>query len=91
MKPINSLKELSKPLENIMGVDEAATLWNLSAGTIKNYCAEGRILGKKIGKTWIIDKTQPNPSKRTVKGNPIRKDIGNSVNLETQLEQSKLY
>ena len=50
-------------LNNIMGVDEAATLWQLSPGYIKNLCAADKIKCKKIGKTWIIDKSQPNPSK----------------------------
>jgi hypothetical protein len=50
-------------LEKIMGVDEAAELWQLSPGYIKNLCAAGKINCKKIGKTWVIDKTQPNPSK----------------------------
>lgn len=53
---------LNSPLENVMGVDEAAELWGLSAGTIKNYCAEGKVEAKKIGKTWIINKNQENPS-----------------------------
>lgn len=48
-------------LNNIIGVNEAAELWNLSPGTIKNYCASGRIKAKKIGQTWVIDKDQPNP------------------------------
>jgi hypothetical protein len=50
-------------LNKIMGVDEASTLWNLQPGYIKNLCAEDKIKCKKIGKTWVIDKTQPNPSK----------------------------
>lgn len=49
-------------LESIIGVEEASELWGLSPGTIKNYCAEGRVVARKIGKTWIIDKNQPNPS-----------------------------
>lgn len=54
-------------LENIMGVEEAAELWGLSPGYVKNLCADGKIKAKKIGKTWVIDKTQDNPSqtKRT--------------------------
>lgn len=51
-------------LDRIIGVNEAAELWQLSPGTIKNYCARGRIKAKKVGKTWIIDKEQPNPSKK---------------------------
>lgn len=49
-------------LENIIGVEEAAKLWGLSPGYIKNLCAEEKIKAKKIGKTWVIDKTQDNPS-----------------------------
>lgn len=51
-------------LNNVIGVDEASKLWGLSAGTIKNYCAEGKVKAKKIGKTWIIDKNQENPSEK---------------------------
>jgi Helix-turn-helix domain len=49
-------------LDNVIGVEEASKIWGLSAGTIKNYCAEGKIISKKIGKTWVIDKNQDNPS-----------------------------
>lgn len=49
-------------LNGIMGVEEASELWGLSPGTIKNYCAEGKVIAKKIGKTWIINKEQNNPS-----------------------------
>lgn len=48
-------------LNNIMGVEEASELWGLSPGTIKNYCAEGKIKARKIGKTWIINKNQERP------------------------------
>lgn len=47
-----------------MGVDEAAEKWLLSPGYIKNLCASGRLLAVKIGKTWILDREQPNPSQR---------------------------
>lgn len=43
-------------LENIIGVEEAAEILNLSAGTVKNKCAAGELPSKKIGKTWILDK-----------------------------------
>src|SRR5690625_2446999 len=43
-------------LKNIIGVNEASEITGLSAGTIKNYCADGKIAGKKVGNTWIIDK-----------------------------------
>lgn len=49
-------------LEKVIGVEEAAKLWNLTPGYIKNLCAEGKIEAKKIGKTWVIAKEQDNPS-----------------------------
>lgn len=51
------------PLEQIMGVDDAAELWGLSAGYIKNLCADGKLQAVKIGKTWILLRDQQNPSK----------------------------
>jgi hypothetical protein len=48
-------------LDKIMGVEEASEVWGLSSGYIKNLCAEGKIISRKIGKTWIIDKEQSNP------------------------------
>lgn len=43
-------------LENIIGVEEAAKILNLSPGTVKNKCAAGELPAKKIGKTWVLDK-----------------------------------
>jgi excisionase family DNA binding protein len=48
---------------NVIGVEEASELWGLSAGYIKNLCAEGKIKAKKIGKTWVLDKNQISPKK----------------------------
>jgi excisionase family DNA binding protein len=62
LKLQTTIKELNFT-ELVMGVEEAADLWNLSPGYIKNLCAEGKINAKKIGKTWVIDKNQPNPSR----------------------------
>lgn len=50
-------------LDKIMGADEASKLWGLAPSYVKDLCAKGKIKAKKIGKTWIIDKDQPNPSK----------------------------
>jgi hypothetical protein len=58
---------MGKMLDEIIGVDEAAELWGLSAGYIKNLCAEKKIIAKKIGNVWVIDKRQPNPSKKRIK------------------------
>ncbi len=51
-------------LDYILGADDAARKWNLSPGTIKNYCSEGRLIAKKVGKTWVIDRNQPDPKRR---------------------------
>ena len=51
------------PLDKIMGADEASKLWGLAPSYIKDLCAKGSINCKKIGKTWVIDKEQPNPAK----------------------------
>lgn len=61
---IRTFKEVVKLLENIIGVNEAAELWGLDAGYIKNLCAQGKIKAKKIGNVWVIDKTQENPKKK---------------------------
>jgi hypothetical protein len=39
-----------------MGVEEASERWGLAPGTIKNMCAAGKLVARKIGKTWILDK-----------------------------------
>lgn len=48
-------------LDQIMGVEEAGKLWGYSPDHIKRLCRDGKIKAKKIGKTWVIDKNQPNP------------------------------
>ncbi|MDY8166171.1 helix-turn-helix domain-containing protein [Bacillus thuringiensis] len=45
---------------NVIGVNKAALLLNLSPGHVKNLCAQGKIAAKKIGKTWVIDKSRLN-------------------------------
>jgi hypothetical protein len=52
------------PLDAIMGVQEASELWNLHPDHIKRLCERGVVQARKIGKTWIILRDQPNPSKR---------------------------
>jgi hypothetical protein len=54
---------MKEPLKDIIGVEEAAKLWGLSAGYIKNLCAYGKVHCKKIGSTWVLDKNQLNPKK----------------------------
>lgn len=44
-------------LHNVIGVHKAASILNVSPGYVKNLCAQGKIVAKKIGKTWVIDKS----------------------------------
>ncbi|PFK62346.1 DNA-binding protein [Bacillus thuringiensis] len=45
-------------LSNVLSVHEAASILNVSPGHIKNLCAQGKIVAKKIGNTWVIDKSR---------------------------------
>lgn len=60
---INLSKE-ENALGQIMGVEMASSIWGLSPERIKHLCADGKVKSIKIGKTWIIDKNQNNPSTR---------------------------
>ncbi|PFS62558.1 DNA-binding protein [Bacillus cereus] len=44
--------------KNTIGVNDAAIILNVSPSHIKNLCAEGKIVAKKIGKTWVIDRSR---------------------------------
>lgn len=58
---LHSYHTQQNALANVIGVEEASEIWGLSPGYIKNLCADGKIKAKKIGKTWVIDRNQPNP------------------------------
>ncbi|MFA2694483.1 helix-turn-helix domain-containing protein [Bacillus mycoides] len=49
---------MSAFLQNVIGVNDAASILNVSPGYVKNLCAQGKIVAKKIGKTWVIDRTR---------------------------------
>ncbi|MDV6354465.1 helix-turn-helix domain-containing protein [Bacillus thuringiensis] len=49
------------PLDEVMGVVEAAELWGLSADRIKGLCQANKVICKKIGNSWVLVKDQPNP------------------------------
>ena len=51
------------PLDQIIGVTEAAKLWGLSPDRVKGMCQRSEINAKKIGRTWVIDRNQANPKK----------------------------
>jgi excisionase family DNA binding protein len=44
-------------LDNIIGTAEAAEILGLSPDHVKLLCRQGKIKSKRIGKTWVIDKT----------------------------------
>lgn len=48
-------------LDKIISVEDAAMIWGLAPGYVKNLCAKDKIACKKIGKTWVVFKDQPNP------------------------------
>lgn len=50
------------PLDQIMGVQEAAERWGIHHDSVKRLCAQKKAIAKKIGKTWILLKDQSNPS-----------------------------
>lgn len=52
------------PLDQIMGVQEAAKLWGLSPDRVKGLCQASKVEARKIGNSWVLLKDQPNPKQR---------------------------
>lgn len=50
--------------DNLIGVNEAAKLWDFSADRIKRFCQDGEIIARRIGRDWVIIKNQPAPERR---------------------------
>ncbi|MCI0766049.1 helix-turn-helix domain-containing protein [Bacillus sp. TL12] len=44
--------------ENVIGIHEAARILGITSGHVKNLCADGKIVAKKIGRTWVIDRSR---------------------------------
>lgn len=61
-KYLHAFHSQQHDLDSIIGVNDAAELWGLSPGYVKNLCAKGEVKAKKVGNTWVIDKNQDNPS-----------------------------
>lgn len=55
------------PLDRIMGTEEAATKWGLHQDSVKRLCREGKVKAILIGRTWVMDKNQPNPKSKEKK------------------------
>ena len=52
-------KELA--INNVMDAEEAALAWGVSMSHVKTLCTQGRVIARKMGRFWIIEKDQPNP------------------------------
>lgn len=50
-------------LNYIWDTKQAAENWGLSQERIKQLATNGEIRAKKIGSSWAIDNSQPNPKK----------------------------
>lgn len=48
-------------MSQLMTTEEAAELWELSPGYIKNLCNSSDVIANKVGKSWLLLKDQPNP------------------------------
>lgn len=65
-KPTTDILEGGKQLDilkYVIDTKQAAELWNMSADRVKHMCQNGEIKAKKIGNSWAVDATQPNPKK----------------------------
>ena len=55
---------------NYLSVSEISKKWNISERSVRNYCAEGRVIGAFItGKTWNIPENAEKPERRNKKSN----------------------
>lgn len=60
-----------------LSVSDIAKLWNLSERSVRNYCAEGRIVGAiLVGKTWMIPADAKKPNRK------IKESINNKTLLD---------
>jgi len=50
-------------LDEIMSTEEASKLWGLHQDHVKRLCREGKVICRKFGKTYILEKNQPNPKR----------------------------
>ena len=56
-----------------LSVTETAKKWNVSEGSVRNYCAHGRVEGAFLsGKTWNIPENAEKPERSNKKkGQPV--------------------
>ncbi len=46
---------------NVMDIDEASELWGISKPHLKRLCVNDKIIARKVGRIWLIEKDQANP------------------------------
>lgn len=51
----------ARAIDGVMGTEEASERWELSQDHIKRLCRDGKVIAKRIGKTWVLERDQPNP------------------------------
>ncbi|MFC5528178.1 helix-turn-helix domain-containing protein [Cohnella yongneupensis] len=44
-----------------MSTEEASKLWGVHQDHVKRLCREGKVICRKFGKTYILNKSQPKP------------------------------
>lgn len=57
------VEKMDMELNNLASIQLMSEIWGLSESRIKTMCQNGEIKAKKVGTTWVIAKTQPNPKK----------------------------
>lgn len=74
---------MSNIFDKIGDTSEAANLWNMSVVNVKRLAQNGEINAKKIGNSWAIDLSQPNPKKY---GGTQMRNYEKYLNFESELE-----
>ena len=69
---------------NHVSAEEIAKKWNVSARSVRNYCAQGRIADAILqGKTWLIPETAAKP-KRKARFDQIPQSIAGILKMEME-------
>ena len=63
---------MTNTLDDIMSPEEAGTLWGCTGDHVRHLCQDGVILAKKIGKQWVVQKSQANPLKKLIQKSDIK-------------------
>jgi hypothetical protein len=85
-KSTTSAAAYEKQLALVIGADQCARLVGVTVQRVKQFCQQGRISAKKIGRDWVISRAaalqfaaidrptgQRAPTRKTISKNPRRK------------------